>query len=126
MQRVVDALWDLSEIPSRSQAHQLFYQLLRGYGFRVHVARNIYDYALALVKATKSNNGSRPVLRRLSARLDYQDAKVELDKGVVKVILRDKWYTLKLKHRRGYIEGFMNLKWKEVHVKYENSKLFVT
>jgi putative transposase len=60
MQRVVDALWDLDEIPSRSQVHQLFYQVLRNYGFRAHVARNIYDYALALVKATKKNNGGQP------------------------------------------------------------------
>jgi len=126
MQRIVDALWDLDRVPNRSQMHQLFYQLLRSYGFRAHVARNIYDYALALVKATKSNNGSRPVLRRLSARLDYQDAKVELDKGIVKVILRDKWYALRLKHRREYMERFKSLKWKEVHVKYENSKLFVS
>jgi len=126
MQRIVDALWDLDKVPNRSQMHQLFYQLLRSYGFRAHVARNIYDYVLALVKATRSNNGSRPVLRRLSARLDYQDARVELDKGIVKVILRDKWYTLKLKHRRDYVEKFRGLRWKEVHVKYENSKLFVS
>jgi putative transposase len=126
MQKVVDALWGLDKIPNKSQAHQLFYNMLRSYGFRAHVVRNIYDYALALVKAVKKSNGSKPILRRLSARLDYQDARVELDKGVVKVILRDKWYTLKLKHRRDYIEGFMNLKWKEVHVKYENGKLFIS
>jgi len=127
MQRIVDALWDLDRVPSRSQMHiSCFITLLRSYGFRAHVARNIYDYVLALVKATRSNNGSRPVLRRLSARLDYQDARVELDKGIVKVILRDKWYTLKLKHRRDYVEKFRGLRWKEVHVKYENSKLFVS
>jgi putative transposase len=126
MQKVVDALWGLDKIPNKSQAHQLFYNMLRSYGFRAHVVRNIYDYALALVKAVKKSNGSKPILRRLSARLDYQDARVELDKGIVKVILRDKWYTLKLKHRRDYIEGFMNLKWKEVHVKYENGKLFIS
>jgi putative transposase len=126
MQWVVDALWDLDKIPNKAQTHQLFYSVLRGYGFRAHVARNIYDYALALVKAVKKSNGSKPILRRLSARLDYQDARVELNKGIVKVILRGKWYTLKLKHRRDYIEGFMNLKWKEVHAKYENGKLFIS
>jgi putative transposase len=126
MQWVVDALWDLDKIPNKAQTHQLFYSVLRGYGFRAHVARNIYDYALSLVKAVKKNNGSKPILRRLSARLDYQDARVELDKGVVKVILRDKWYALRLKHRREYMERFKSLKWKEVHVKYENSKLFVS
>jgi putative transposase len=59
MQRVVDALWDLDSVPSRSQAHQMFYSILRSYGFRAHVTRNIYDYALALVKATKRNSGKQ-------------------------------------------------------------------
>jgi putative transposase len=126
MQRVVDALWDLDKVPSRSQVHRMFYNVLRGYGFRAHVARNIYDQALALVKATRESNGSKPVLRKLSARLDYQDAKVDLDRGMIRIILRDQWYTLKLKHRREYIERFRSLRWKEVHVKYVNGKLFMS
>jgi putative transposase len=126
MQRVVDALWDLDRIPNRSQAHRMFYNVLRSYGFRAHVARNIYEYALALVKTSRESNGGKPVLRKFSARLDYQDARVELDKGIIRIILRDKWYTLKLKHRREYIEKFKNLRWKEVHVKYENSKIYVS
>jgi putative transposase len=126
MQRVVDALWDLDRIPNRSQAHRMFYQMLRSYGFRAHVARNIYEYALALVKAARESNGGKPTLRKLSARLDYQDARVELDKGIVRIILRDRWCALKLKHRREYIERFKSLKWKEVHVKYVNGKLFVS
>jgi putative transposase len=81
MQRVVDALWDLDRIPNRSQAHRMFYNVLRSHGFRAHASRNIYEYALALVKAVKENNGSKPTLRKLSARLDYQDARVELDRG---------------------------------------------
>jgi len=28
MQRIVDALWDLDRVPSRSQAHQLFYNMI--------------------------------------------------------------------------------------------------
>jgi putative transposase len=126
MQRVVDALWDLDRIPNMSQAHRMFYNVLRSYGFRAHVARNIYDLALALVKAVKENNGSKPTLRKLSARLDYQDARVELDRGIVRAIIRDKWHALKLKHRREYIERFKGLRWKEVHIKYENGKLFVS
>ncbi|MCC6017289.1 MAG: transposase, partial [Desulfurococcaceae archaeon] len=126
MQRVVDALWDLDKVPSKAQAHKMFYQMLRSYGFRAHVARNIYEYTLALVKAARESNGGKPTLRKFSARLDYQDARVELDKGIIRIILRDKWYTLKLKHRREYIERFRGLRWKEVHVKYVNGKLFVS
>jgi len=51
---------------------------------------------------------------------------VELDKGIVRVIIRDKWYTLRLKHREEYIERFKGLRWKEVHVKYENRRLYVS
>jgi putative transposase len=126
MQRIVDALWDLDRIPNRSQAHRMFYNVLRSYGFRAHVARNIYEYALALVKAVKESDGGKPTLKKFSARLDYQDARVELGKGIVRIILRDRWYTLKLKHRREYIERFRDLRWKEVHVKYENSKIYVS
>ena len=126
LQRVVDALWDLDKIPRKSQLHQLFYPMLREHGFRAHVARNIYNYALALVESARGSNGDKPRIRKLSARLDYQDARVDLDKGVVKVTLRNKQYTLRLKHRRGYIERFKNMRWKEVHVKYENRRIFVS
>jgi hypothetical protein len=34
LQRVVDALWDLNKLPKRSQAHQMFYVILRGLGLR--------------------------------------------------------------------------------------------
>ena len=124
MQRVIDVLWELDKVPNKSQIHQMFYSILRIYGFRAHVSRNIYEYAL--VKTARESTGGKPVLRRVSARLDYQDARVDLDKDVVKVILRNQWYTLKLKHRREYIERFRGLRWKEVHIKYENGKLFVS
>jgi len=126
MQRTVDALWDLDKVPKKSRAHQMFYNILRSHGFRAHVARNIYSHALTLVESTRKNKGSKPVIKKLSARLDYQDARVELGKGVVRVIIRDKWYTLKLKHGGDYIWRFKELRWKEVHVKYENRKLYVS
>ncbi|MEM0062068.1 MAG: hypothetical protein QW200_04210 [Ignisphaera sp.] len=50
----------------------------------------MYNYALALVESARSNNGDKPRIRKLSARLDYQDARVELEKGVARVILRNK------------------------------------
>jgi len=58
--RGVDALWELDKLPKRSQAHQMFYAMLRSYGLRAHVARNVYEQALALVKASRENGGSRP------------------------------------------------------------------
>ncbi|OYT47651.1 MAG: transposase [Desulfurococcales archaeon ex4484_42] len=126
LQKVIDVLWGLDKLPKKSQVHQLLYPMLRSYGFRAHVVRNIYKTALALVKSARENKGSKPLIRKMSARLDYQDARVEIDNGVVKVILRNKWYTLKLMHRREYIKRFKGLKWKEVHVKYYNGELYVS
>jgi len=70
----------------------MFYVLLRGYGLRAHVAKNVYKQALALVKASRENGGSRPRVKRLSARLDYCDAKVDLKSAVVEIALRGKLF----------------------------------
>jgi len=125
LQRAVNALWDLDKIPKKSQAHQMLYNVLRSYEFRAHVAKNIYSTALALVKSAKQIKGSKPVIKRLSTRLDYQDARVDIGNHVVKVILRNKWYTLRIVHRREYIERFKGLRWKEVHLKYVNGVLYI-
>ena len=42
------------------------------------------------------------------------------------LLLGIKWYILRLKHRKECIERFRGLRWKEVHIKYENSKLFMS
>jgi putative transposase len=126
LQRVVDALWELDKLPNRSQAHQMFYAMLRSYGLRAHVARNVYEQALALVKASRENDRSRPTIRKLSARLDYQDAKVDMGKGLIDVALRDKRYLLRLKQRREYVAKFLGLRWKEVHLKCVRGRLLVS
>jgi len=51
-------------------------------------------------------------LRKLSARLDYQDARVELGRGIVRITPRDKWYALGLKHGGEYMERLRGLRWK--------------
>jgi len=126
LQRVVDALWELDVVPEKSQAHQMLYEMLRVYGFRAHVVRNIYNTAIALVKSVKSNEGSKPIVKKLFTRLDHQYAEVNLSNKTIKIILRDKQYTLRIKHRDKYIERFKSLKWKEVHVKYRSGKLYVS
>jgi len=126
LQKVVDALWDLDTIPRKSQAHKMLYPMLREYGFRAHVVRNIYNTAISLVKSARINNGSKPIIKRFSARLDYQDAEVDLSNNVVKIIIRDEWYVLRIKHRSRYVEKFKSLKWKEVHIKYCNGMLYIS
>ena len=118
MQRIIDVLWELDRLPTLNQAHQMFYRTLRGKGFRAHQAKQVYKYALALVKAARRNGGRRPVLRRLSVRLDMYDASVDFDNWVVTVKLRVKVFMLKLLHRRSYLEKFRGRKWYEVIVKW--------
>jgi len=44
----------------------------------------------------------------------------------VKVNIRGKWYTLKLRHRKEYVDKFKELRWKEVHLKYWRGRIFVS
>ncbi len=126
LQKVVDALWELDKTPSLSQVHQLFYKVLREkYGFRAHVAKQLYKYALAIVKATKANRGSKPKIKKLSVRLDKYDVKVNLEKMEVEIVIRSKRYKLKLLHDPSYIKKFSGRKWYEVVVKWENNSLWV-
>ena len=69
-QWVIDQIWDLPYIPSLSSLHNMFYHKLRSLGFRAHHAKELLKTARELVKATKKNKGSKPILWKLSARLD--------------------------------------------------------
>jgi len=79
VQLVVNKLWSLNKVPSIKTLHRMFYSELRKHGFRAHHAKQIYIYAKAVVKACKRNNGRKPVLRRLTARLDKYDYKLDLE-----------------------------------------------
>jgi len=126
IQKIIDVLWIAGTTLDRKSAHKQFYKVIRSYGFRAHVARNMYKTAVALVKSARSSGGSKPELEKLSARLDMQDARVDLEAGLVRIALRNDWYTLRLKHRAGYIERFRGLQWREVHIKYENGRLYMS
>jgi len=118
MQNIIDTLWELDKIPTLSQAHQMFYRVLREKGFRAHQAKQMYKYALAIVKSARKNGGRKPVLRKLSVRLDRYDASIDFNNWVVTVKLRDKVFKLKLLHRRSYLAKFHGRKWYEVVVKW--------
>jgi len=70
-QYVIDEIWGLEHAPSIKELHQRFYRVLRSQGFRAHHCHKIERRAREVVKATKRNKGSKPVLRKLTARLDY-------------------------------------------------------
>jgi len=130
MQKLVDELWDLKEVPGKSQLHAMFYErLTKERGYRAHVARNMYKKSGKIVKEAIKNGASHvPILKRLTAEFDNQDARVDLKRGEVRIIFKSKgkWFTLKLKHRKEYIKKFQKYKWKEVFVSYRNGKFYVS
>ena len=114
IQHVIDCLWELGKLPSINQLHQMFYKLLRKQGFRAHQCKQIYKYARAIVKSARENNGTKPVLKKLSARLDKYDAWLDLENQIVVVKLRDKVFKIRLLHNREYTRKFLGRKWYEV------------
>jgi len=115
-QYIINCLWELDKLPTPNQLHQMFYKLLRSQGLRAHQAKQIYKYALSMVKSARRNNGKKPVLRKLSARLDKYDAKVDLENQLVIVKLRNRVFKIKLLHNRDYIRKFIERKRYEVTV----------
>jgi len=136
MQKLVDELWSLKEVPGVGQLHTMFYdRLTKQLGYRAHVTRIMYNKAASLVDSARDSGAKHePVLKRLTAEFDNQDARVDLKRGEVRVIFKSKskWFTLRLKHRKEYIKKFQKqmsnkkYKWKEVYVSYHNEKFYVS
>jgi len=131
LQKLVDELWGLKEIPGVGQLHAMFYdRLTRQLGYRAHVTRIMYNKAASLVDSARESEAKhKPILKRLTAEFDNQDARVDLKRGgEVRVIFksRGKWFTLRLKHREEFINKFQKYKWKEVYVSYCNRKFYVS
>ncbi len=126
LQKIVDALWELDRLPTLNQVHQMFYRALREcYGFRAHVAKQLYKYGLSLVKSARGSKGSKPKIRKMCIRLDKYDAKVDLEKMIVEIIIREKRYRLKILHDSDYVRKFIGKKWYEVIIKHENGSLWI-
>ncbi|OYT56622.1 MAG: hypothetical protein B6U76_03115 [Desulfurococcales archaeon ex4484_217_2] len=121
-QHIIDCLWKLGELPTLNQVHQLFYKLLRNQGFRAHQAKQIYKYALSITKSAKRNGGRKPLLKKLSVRLDKYDAKVDLENQLVIVKLRSREFKIKLLHNRDHIEKFLGKKWYEVMLSIDKQR----
>lgn len=127
IQYVVDQIWGLDHIPTMKELHRRFYKLLREQGFRAHHCHKIERRAREVVKATKKNNGSKPVLRKLTARLDYQDYRLDLNNKVLRVaVLDNEWNELKLQWY-DYLNKYFNGEWelKEILVSYKNGEVWV-
>jgi putative transposase len=94
IQIVVNKIWSINEKLSKKKLHRLFYSDLVRLGFRAHHAKEIYVYAKSIVESARS--GRRPILRRLSARIDKYDYKLDLETMTLTLKLHNS-YEAKLK-----------------------------
>jgi putative transposase len=127
VQSVIDEIWGLSEVPSRTELHNMFYNRLMKHGFRAHHAKEIYVYAESLVDSARSNGGRKPVLRRLSARVDRYDYKLDLDNMVLTLKLHNGYEArLKLVSSKERVEKFKGWGNYELVVKYDGGGFWVS
>jgi putative transposase len=58
-------------------------------GFRAHHAKGVYVYAKSVVESARSNGGRKPILKKLTARVDRYDYKLGLDNATLTLKLRN-------------------------------------
>jgi putative transposase len=127
VQYVVDGIWGLDYTPSEKKLHKMFYSELRRLGFRAHHASEIYKHAKEVVEATKKNKGSKPVLKKLTARIHPLDYRIDFNAKVLRIaVLNDQWVELKLKWY-SYLNKYLDGSWRvgEILVSYRDGKILV-
>jgi putative transposase len=126
VQEIVNELWPLRKTPSKATLHRAYYNKLRSRGFRAHHVSEIYKRAREVVEATKGNGGSRPSLRRLTARIHPLDYRIDLKAKTLKLaVLNDEWIELRLKWY-SYLDKYLDGSWRlgEVLVSYKRDGVF--
>jgi len=126
VQMVVNELWNLGEKLSRKKLHKMFYDKLRRLGLRAHHVKEIYIYAKSIVESAKANGGKNPILKKLSARIDKYDYRLDLDNMTLVLKLHDGYEVkLKLLTSRERIEKFRSWSNYELVVKYDGEGFWV-
>jgi len=126
VQEIVDELWPLRKTPSKATLHRAYYNKLRSRGFRAHHVSEIYKRAREIVEATKSNGGSKPLLKKLTARIHPLDYKIDLKAKALRLaVLNDEWIELELKWY-SYLDKYLDGSWRlgEVLVSYGRDSIF--
>ncbi|MEM4464404.1 MAG: RNA-guided endonuclease TnpB family protein [Ignisphaera sp.] len=126
VQLAVNRLWSLSEIPSIKTLHKMFYSELRNRGFRAHHVKQVYTYAKTVVRASKQNGGKKPVLRRLTARIDRYDYRLDLEnRMLVLKIHGNREVRLRLLTSSERIEKYKEWSNYEIAVKIVENEVYV-
>jgi len=127
VQLVVDKIWGINEKLSWKKLHRLFYSDLISMGFRAHHAKEIYINAKNLMESARGNGGRKPVLRKLSARIDKYDYKLDLDNMTLTLKLHNNYEVkLRLVTPKERVEKFRSWSNYELVVKYEDGEFWVS
>jgi len=127
VQLVVDKIWGIDEKLSWKKLHRLFYSDLVSIGFRAHHAKEIYVNAKNLMDSAKNNGGRKPVLRKLSARIDKYDYKLDLNNMTLTLKLHNGYEArLRLVAPRERVEKFRGWSNYELVVKYDEGVFWVS
>ena len=122
----MNELWSLSTKPTKKRLHEMFYEKLRILGLRAHHAKQIYTYTESVVESARSNGGKKPVLKRLTARIDKYDYMLDLENRVLVLKLHNNYdVRLKLLTPRERVEKFKEWSNYELIVKYANGEFWV-
>ncbi|MEM2413800.1 MAG: zinc ribbon domain-containing protein [Sulfolobales archaeon] len=116
----------MNEVPSIKTLHRMFYSELRNRGFRAHHVKQVYIYAKAVVRATKQSGGKKPVLRRLTARIDRYDYRLDLEsRMLILKIHNGREVRLRLLTSTERIEKFRGWSNYEIAVKVVEDEVYV-
>jgi len=127
VQAIVDRTWNVEGRLSIGTLHKMFYKDLVSMGFRAHHAKEIYVYAKSVVRSAKGKGGRRPTLRRLTARLDRYDYRLDLDDMTLTLRLhRGREARLRLIAPKERAEKFRGWENYELAVRHDGSGLWVT
>ena len=127
VQIIVDRIWSIDEKLSKKKLHRLFYSDLVSIGFRAHHAKEIYINAKNLMDSAKGNGGMKPVLRKLSARIDKYDYKLDLNNTTLTLKLHNDYEVkLRLVTPRERVEKFRSWSNYELVVKYEDGEFWIS
>ena len=127
VQIIVDRIWSIDEKLSWKKLHRLFYNDLVSMSFRAHHAKEIYINAKNLMESAKNNGGRKPVLRKLSARIDKYDYKLDLNNTTLTLKLHNNYEVkLRLATSKERVEKFRSWSNYELVVKYEDGEFWVS
>ena len=126
-QLVINTLWSLKTTPSLKTLHKMFYEKLRKFGFRAHHVKQVYSYAKAIIKSAKKNGDKKPVLRKLTTRIDKYDYRLDLENGTLIVKLHSGYEAkLKLLAPEERIERFLGWRNYEIVIKFDGKSYWVS